>query len=122
MVVTEPRRIHETAATLSERVAEVISRQSTVAVSMSWWVTTAASSKSEMLMEPPGLEAETSRAERAAGKRRRQRSGACWAPGNQTPPMPTPEASQAPVGELVVWWGTSLWKRVGRVLRLLARA
>jgi hypothetical protein len=119
VVVVEPLRAQTREAALSPKVAKVRRSTWTFCANTSWWARIPASSRSLLLIVPLRFVEETSLSETEASKRRRHTSGR--QPGmNQTPPMPLPLASTAPMPEGSSVMISSI--RVGRLWRSWANA
>jgi len=86
------------AAVLSFRRARVDSANGVWWANTAWCAMAPRSSRSEFVMVPDGFEADTRSCCMTLGKAARQRmAGAVVSGGNQTPPVPVPEASQLPM-------------------------
>jgi hypothetical protein len=137
--VVEPLRVQYIVAMLSVASLVVRSWTSKHWAAASCWMRLPASSRSELVMSPPGLSNVTNRSRIFWGNLYRQRTGrrvvsrcrhlSPWllrettrarrgiavSSGNHTPPAPRPEASWAPTSVGAV--GTSSCNRVGREAR-----
>jgi len=86
-----------TAAVLSLSRALVDSVMGVAAANTTWWAIAPNSSRLELVIVPVGLLVETNCWQILAKKGSRQSMAGWWLlGGNQTPPMPSPEASQLP--------------------------